>query len=44
MKLFEEILNTILKIWGVILLVTFGYGVGYAIYQIITNLRQFMYD
>ena len=44
MKLFEEILNFILKVWGVILLGTFGYGLGYTIYQIITNPRQFMYD
>ena len=44
MKLFEQTLNFILKVWGVILLGTFGYSVGYAIYQIITNLRQFMYD
>lgn len=40
-KVFEKILNIVLHIMGIILLMTFFYGVGYAIYQIITNPQQF---
>lgn len=40
-EVFEKILNIVLYIWGVILLATFLYGVGYAIYQIVTNPQQF---